>query len=332
MTYKTFTDASTVFELLTERYLMDHPSSLNEDEFAEWKEKRLRPAQTRVLTTFTEWVERYRLVKDESHLVPKLKEFLKLITNPPKNALTAKQLLQTIERQEASVAAALSTQEAPVTPPSGPGPSSLTSKRSLKLPLTSSSSSKSKSHKNELLKMDPLELAQHLTLVEYRLYAKIRPAECMMWPKMQRGPEVENLLKFCSTSDKLVAWVKYSILKEDGLGKRADVIDFWIKVAEVRLPLRAGLMESDHQFPEQKCLSLNNISSLSALVAALASMVSVRLTLTWAHVSRGSHFERLAKLTDPANNFAAYRSFYSTVTTSCVPYIGKPTIMVFVCM
>lgn len=75
--------------------------------------------------------------------------------------------------------------------------------------------------------------------------------------------------------------------------------------------------------PDQKCHSLNNVSSLSALVAALASVVSVRLNLTWAHVSRGSHFERLARLTDPSNNFAAYRQFYANVTTSCVPYVGK---------
>lgn len=211
---------------------MEQPPTLTEEEFAEWKEKRLRPAQGRVLTTFTEWVERYRLVKDENHLVPKLKEFLRLITTPPKNALTAKQLYQTIEKQEAAMAASAPPPVEGPSAPSGPGPSStLTSKRSLKLPL-SSSSGKSKS-KNELLKMDPLELAQHLTLVEYRLYAKIRPAECMIWPKMQKGSEVENLLRFCSTSDRLVSWVKYSILKEDGLGKRADVIDFWIKVAEV---------------------------------------------------------------------------------------------------
>jgi son of sevenless-like protein len=38
---------------------------------------------------------------------------------------------------------------------------------------------------------------------------------------------------FCSTHDKLAAWVKTSILSNTGLGKRADIIDFWIRVAEV---------------------------------------------------------------------------------------------------
>lgn len=232
MTYGVFSDAFTVFELLTERYLMDHTPSLSEGEAVEWKDKRLRPAQTRTLTTFTEWVERHKLVTDEPHLVPKLKEFLRLITSPPKCALTAKQLLQTIERQEASIVAALPIQESASTSPTD-------SPFSSKLPLRSISPSLSdriRGYKNELLKRDPSELAQHLTLVEYRLYAKIRPVECMMWPKTQRGAEVRNLVEFCSTNDKLVAWVKYSILKEDSVGKRADVVDFWIKVAEVRCP------------------------------------------------------------------------------------------------
>lgn len=235
MTYRTFTDAVTLFELLTERYLMDHPAELTEEEFNEWKDKRLRPSQTRVLATLTEWVERYRFVKDEPHMVPRLKEFLNLIKTPAKNELTAKFLLQTIEKQQAAIEAKRAM--AAALGPSGEPGSSQTpipappQKRSL---LPSLSTAGKKSHKNELLRVDPLELAQHLTLVEYRLYAKIRPYECMAWSKTQKGSEVENLVKFCATSDRLVAWVKYSILSTDGLGKRADLIEYWIKVAEVR--------------------------------------------------------------------------------------------------
>lgn len=240
MTYRTFTDAVTVFELLTERYLMDHPVELSDAEFNEWRDKRLRPSQTRVLATLTEWVERYRFVKDEPHMVGRLKEFLNLIKTPTKNELTARLLLQTIEKQEAAIEAKRiwlaslgSSGDSGYAGPSAPAPT----KRSLLPSLSASGKSK---HKNELLKIDPSELAQHLTLVEYRLYAKIRPYECMMWPKVQRGPEVDNLVRFCATSDRLVAWVKYSILSTESLGKRADLIDYWIKVAEVRTHRQLG--------------------------------------------------------------------------------------------
>ncbi|KAG8969725.1 hypothetical protein FRC03_001070 [Tulasnella sp. 419] len=285
MTYRTFTDAATVFDLLTERYLMDHPPELDEAQFAEWKEKKLRPTQIRVLTTLTEWVERYRFVKDERDMVDKLIEFLNLIKLPAANALTAKQLLEMIDKKISPVSSSTSI------------PQPTPSKKIL------GGGKKSKPHKNDITKIDPLELAQHLTLVEYRLYSQIRPSECMYWSKAQHGPQVENLNKFCATSDRLANWVKYSILSLDSLGKRADVVAQWIKIAE-------------------KCRGLNNLSSMTAIVAALSSIVITKLSVTWSHVGRSSHLENLRRLTDQSGNFAAFRNFYASVETSCVPYIG----------
>jgi son of sevenless-like protein len=82
--------------------------------------------------------------------------------------------------------------------------------------------------------MDPTSLAHHLTMLEFRLYTKVKPHECMQWVKTQSGPSVQNLLSFCETHEKLASWVKQSVLGNDSLGKRADAVDFWIKVAEVR--------------------------------------------------------------------------------------------------
>lgn len=80
-----------------------------------------------------------------------------------------------------------------------------------------------------------MDIAEQLCLFEHKLYTKIRPQECLNWAKTQSGPSVANLIVFCSTHDKLASWVKMSILNHDVLGKRADVVDFWIKVAEVCL-------------------------------------------------------------------------------------------------
>lgn len=99
MTYKSFTDAATVFSLLTERYSLEHPPNLSENQFMEWKEKKLRQSQARVLNMLQEWVESYRFVKDEPHMVMKLVNFLTLVQSPPKHVAMAKQLLQTVERQ-----------------------------------------------------------------------------------------------------------------------------------------------------------------------------------------------------------------------------------------
>lgn len=98
---------------------------------------------------------------------------------------------------------------------------------------TSSSRSHRGKIKTDILQVDPQELAQQLTLYESRLYSQIRARECLVWHKVQTGEAVQNLVAFAAHSNKLASWVKYSILTKDGLGRRADTVDRWIRVAEV---------------------------------------------------------------------------------------------------
>ena len=102
--------------------------------------------------------------------------------------------------------------------------------------ISSKKARKSKAHKNDLLKLDPVDIAEQLALLEFILFIKITPQECLTYAKIQKGEPVARLQDFCSTHDKLGSWVKNSILTNDILGKRADTVDFWIKVAEVSLP------------------------------------------------------------------------------------------------
>lgn len=69
--------------------------------------------------------------------------------------------------------------------------------------------------------------------MEHRFYVKIGPRECLRWTKSQTGDLVANLSTFCAIHDKIAAWVKMSVLLHEGLGKRADTVDLWIRVAEV---------------------------------------------------------------------------------------------------
>lgn len=98
---------------------------------------------------------------------------------------------------------------------------------------------KSRAHKNDLLRLDPADIAEQLTLLESRRYVKIAPQDCLRYPSKPLQEE-SNLSIFCSTHDRIVAWVKVSVLSNDALGKRADTIDFWIKVAEVSVARSQG--------------------------------------------------------------------------------------------
>jgi son of sevenless-like protein len=86
---------------------------------------------------------------------------------------------------------------------------------------------------SNVLVRDPGNIAQHLTLLESKLYIQIKPQECLNWAKVQTGMTVTNILAFSSTRDKITKWVRSSVLKNDSLGKRADTVDFWVQVAEV---------------------------------------------------------------------------------------------------
>jgi len=192
-------------------------------------------------------------------------------------AIPAKLILEAIERLSHVPLAP----QAPLTPAQTPK-----RRRQPKFPTT------------ELAKMDPQEVAQQLTLIEHRLYAKIRVQECWEW-----GRTGGMLHDFTSTHDKLASWAKMSILNLPHVAKRAELVDFWINCAE-------------------KCRVINNISSVHAIVNALSSHVISRLDQTWAHVTQAAIFDKLLTFTRPANRFATYRAAISACHGPCVPYIG----------
>jgi son of sevenless len=229
VTFRTFATATEVFDLLISQFGLDVPPNLSEDEFNQWKREKLRPTQKRVLTVLTMWLEEYDLLNQDAEVAPKLQEFLGFVSSPPTLALTAKHMLKSLER--------LVSFECIITLT----PLFLTSFQTFAEPTTPEaivmSSKKRKKVKKgdglELVRMDPLEVAQHLSLFESESYRKIRPQECFLWSKIKEGETVKNIHAFCAIHDKLANWVKWSILEVPVLGKRANVVDFWIRVAEV---------------------------------------------------------------------------------------------------
>ena len=81
--------------------------------------------------------------------------------------------------------------------------------------------------------MDTNQVAEHLCMQEQRLYCRIRPQQCINWLYSTSGSEVRHLAAFNAFQEKLGSWVKMTILNFEALIKRAEMMDFWIKVAEV---------------------------------------------------------------------------------------------------
>lgn len=98
MTFRTFVSAEKLFDVLVGHYRMEPPPNLTTQEMEEWKDKLLLPSQCRVLTIFTVWLEDHRLLEEEPQIAQPLTKFLKSISSPPPQALTANLIINTIER------------------------------------------------------------------------------------------------------------------------------------------------------------------------------------------------------------------------------------------
>ncbi|KAK7044157.1 hypothetical protein VNI00_007877 [Paramarasmius palmivorus] len=283
-TFRTFMSAQELFELLVEQYRMDHPADLTEAEFEDWKETVHSTTQRLVLTIFSMWLEEHRLLEEEPTISRDLTAFLELIKQPHPLAEQAQLIIKTISRLTFTIP---TTREPPCT-------SISPTNRRRKRPVDP---------RGELLRLDPTDVAEQLSLLESRLYRQITPQECIRYAKIQTGKEVEHLNAFCSTHDKIAAWVTTTILDCKVLARRSDTVDFWIKVAE-------------------KCRNLNNFASMSAIINALSSTVVTRLHLTWAHVGRKNTLEALLKHNDPSGGFAGYRNLQLSAEGPCVPFVG----------
>ncbi|KAF5384966.1 hypothetical protein D9615_001164 [Tricholomella constricta] len=275
MTFRTFTTADDLFDMLVEIYRMDHPKDLATAEFEEWK-GHLIATQRRVLMIFTMWLEDHRLLEQEPHIASRLTEFLRLILAPPLASM-ARLLQKSIQRLTFAIPT--------ISPTASP-----------------KKARKSRAHKNDLIKLDPVDIAEQLTLLESKRYVKVTPHDCLRHSGKQ-PPSESNLAAFCCTHDQVVSWVKVSILSNDTSKKRADTIEFWIKVAE-------------------KCKAMNNLASMSAVINGLSSTVITRLHLTWAHVGRKSALDGLLRHNEPTGGFSGYRTLLQQVEGPCVPFIS----------
>ena len=87
-----------------------------------------------------------------------------------------------------------------------------------------------------ILTFHPEELARQLTLVEFKLYGKIKPKECLNqnWMhKTQRNELAPNILRMIGRFNEVSTWVASEIVKTVDLTQRVKVLKHVIEIAEV---------------------------------------------------------------------------------------------------
>jgi len=108
--------------------------------------------------------------------------------------------------------------------------------------------------KLELLDIDPLELARQLTIMESRLYQKVRPVEYLQRTWERKTDYDDNIARVIQTCNRvwsvpfnshcilikyqIAHWVADSVLRHENLKKRAATMKQFISTADVCGSLR----------------------------------------------------------------------------------------------
>ncbi|KAI0317771.1 ras guanine nucleotide exchange factor domain-containing protein [Amylostereum chailletii] len=150
----------------------------------------------------------------------------------------------------------------------------------------------------------PEELAIAFTILKGHIFSQVTHFDCIT--HLQQHSEVKRIQRCTTMYNKIVNWVKKSILRPESIDARADVYKFFVNTAE----------------ESQK---LHNLSSLSAILTALNSANIKHLVLTREIrlVKAEKHaMHRMYKILDPTRNYRAYKGVLRQYSET-VPWLGK---------
>uniref|UniRef100_A0A8C6FVC7 RAS guanyl-releasing protein 2 n=1 Tax=Moschus moschiferus TaxID=68415 RepID=A0A8C6FVC7_MOSMO len=153
--------------------------------------------------------------------------------------------------------------------------------------------------------LEPLELAAHLTYLEYRSFCKILFQDYHSF--VTHGCTVDNpvLERFISLFNSVSQWVQLMILSKPTAPQRAVVITQFVHVAE-------------------ELLQLQNFNTLMAVVGGLSHSSISRLKETHSHVSPETIklWEGLTELVTATGNYGNYRRRLAACVGFRFPILG----------
>lgn len=294
LTYRSFTTGVELFEMLVKRWTIQPPPGLHGPDLQTWVDKKQKPIRFRVVNILKSWFDNYWMEPSED---------------------ASQQLMQRV------YAFAKDTVQSTSTPGAGPLMTAIEQRMrghdasSKRLVLTLNAQAPApiipkNMKKLKFLDIDALEFARQLTIIESKLYGKIRPTECLnkTWQK-KLGPDeadpAENVKALILHSNQLTNWVAQMILTQADVKRRVVVIKHFVSIAD-------------------KCRGLNNFSCLTSIISALGSAPIHRLNRTWSQVNARTTqtLESMRKLMGSTKNFLEYREALHKANPPCIPFFG----------
>lgn len=289
LTYRSFTTPEVLLDKLMERFNIAPPEGA---EFFTFKETMLDPIRLRVCQVIRYWIEKHFYdFENDKERISKLEAFIDVIEKSRMES-TAKQLRKILEKmknEENSDEKNLFFSQPPPKP----------------LPL------KSKKGKTssvvEILDWPSLEIARQMTIVEYELFRRIQPKECLnqAWNQANRAQKAPGISAMINRFNEVSLWCSAVIVKQDNFKKRVKVLKKIIKLA--------------YRFKE-----LHNFNGIFEVFAGLTSNSVYRLRKTWDALPQKTKntYRELDALISRDLNYKTIREEVNLVSPPLIPYIG----------
>ncbi|KAK0722993.1 ras guanine nucleotide exchange factor domain-containing protein [Lasiosphaeria miniovina] len=295
LTYRSFTSARELFEMLVKRFGIQPPEGLTQPEYEMWRDGKQKLIRFRVVNIFKNWFDNFWMEDQSSE---ETKQLIRDVYNFAKDTVKSTETpgsapLMAVLDQRLSGKEAGSRRMIQTVSQNTPAPIMPKNMKKLKF-----------------LDIDVIEFARQLTIIESRLYGKIKPTECLnkTWQKKvgEGDPEpAPNVKALILHSNQMTNWVAEMILAQTDVRKRVVVIKHFVAVAD-------------------KCRTLNNFSTLTSIISALGTAPIARLKRTWDQVPQRIHatLETMRKLMASTKNFGEYREALHVANPPCIPFFG----------
>ena len=222
LTYRSFTTARELFEMLVQRFGIQPPEGLSQSDYELWRDRKQKLIRFRVVNILKSWFDSFWMedFNDESKQLIRdvytfARDTVKSTETPGSGPLMAI-LDQRLSGKEAGARRMIQTLNQST-------PTPIVPKNMKKL---------------KFLDIDVTEFARQLTVIESRLYSKIKATECLnkTWQKKvadgdpDASPNVKALILH---SNQMTNWVAEMILNQVDVKKRVVVIKHFVAVADV---------------------------------------------------------------------------------------------------
>lgn len=160
-----------------------------------------------------------------------------------------------------------------------------------------------------LLRLDLLELARQLALIDSALFRAIRPERELIdqaWMRADAAQRAPHVLAMTTAFNNWSRWVVACIMREENPRQRTALVSAFMALA-IRLA------------------DVNDFSAAIAVVAALNSAPVARLSRTMDAVNaklQAEFRERAVALIDSSGNYQRYRATLRAAEPPLVPYLG----------